>query len=315
MIRVTTTPKPRDRFGSIPIRGGKPENSFSSHPHLPRRRKNFFLWTWLKRLVTLLLILTLLLGFGSPLLVPYLASTLLAEALSSSLNRSVTIPRGEFNPISCTLTLHHLIVGPNRSRANDPVDPLLSAEKTTIAFAPKRVLEGELAFTLSAEHCFLHLVRQQDGNYNTGQAMADLLTSAAVIPLRFSCKTVAISDSRLVFDDAQSGKTHRGEDISLLISSGATGSAPASPFRLQATLNGIPISQDDTTGLTANPGQAPAPAEAESEEGQPATPDDPAAKATEAIALVRDLSQAGRQYLQNPIKPPVVPRPAIPIAH
>ena len=65
----------------------------------------------------LLLGLALLLGLGSPLLVPYLATTFLPKHLASALNRPVTIARGEFNPLTCTLTLCQLIVGPKLSTA------------------------------------------------------------------------------------------------------------------------------------------------------------------------------------------------------
>ena len=85
MIRITDTPKPRDRFGSIPIRESKPTSTFSPGPHLPRRPKPSFLWTCLKKTVGLLLLLGLILGICSPLLIPYLAWVSFASYLNLSL--------------------------------------------------------------------------------------------------------------------------------------------------------------------------------------------------------------------------------------
>ncbi len=302
MIRITDTPKPRDRFGSIPIRESKPTSTFSPGPHLPRRPKPSFLWTCLKKTVGLLLLLGLILGICSPLLIPYLATTFLPKHLASTLNRSVTIARVEFNPLTCSLTLRHLIIGPKLSNPNDPVDPLLSAGSISISFAPKRLLAREFACNLDAEHFFLHLVRQKDGGYNLGQALDELLPGMPVLPLPFSWNTITASNSRLVFDDEQTGKAHLVEDISLAISPGQ-----ANPLRLHATINDVPVSLPDAASPVQFPTPPPAkpePAEQEGAASAPATPDNSALKTAEAIALVQNLSQAARQYLQNPTNRP-----------
>jgi hypothetical protein len=287
MIRITDTPKPKDRFGSIPIRVGKPTSSSLYGPHLPRRPRRSSLWTWLKRIVVLLLWLTLLLGIGSPLLVPYLATALLPQYLAGALNRPVTIARAEFNPLTRTLTLHRLIVGPKLSTPEDPVDPLLSAATISLNLGLERLLSGEVACTLAAERFFLHLVRQKDGGYNLGQALDDLLPAMPVIPPRCSWTAIAVNNSRLVFDDEQTGKTYLAEELALAGSPGQAG-----PISLQAKINGVPVSLPDIAG----PAQA---ADA------PRPPDDSALQTAEAIALVRQLSQAAGQYLQNPVNPPV----------
>ena len=312
MIRITDTPKPKDRFGSIPIRDGKATNSFSPGPHMPRRSKPFSLWAWFRRIVSLLLGLALLLGLGSFLLIPYLTTTLLPKQLAATMNRSVTIARAEFNPLTCTLTLHHLIVGPKLSTPDDPVDPLLSAGRISINISPERLLNGELACNLGTEHFFLHLVRQKDGGYNLGQTLDELLPSLPILPLRFSWNTISASNSRLVFDDAQTGKTHLAEEISLAIPPGQTRS-----LSLQAKVNGVSITLPDT----ASPAQAPKPppakpesAEPEGTASTPAAQEDPALKTAEAIALIQDLSQAARQYWQNPVNPPVEHRTLSPLA-
>lgn len=286
MIRITDTPKPKDRFGSIPIRVGKPTSSSLYGPHLPRRPQRSSLWTWLKRIVGLLLWLTLILGPGSFLLVPYLATTLLPQRLAGALNRPVTIARAEFNPLTCSLTLHRLIVGPKLSAPDDPVDPLLSAATISLNLAPERLLSGEVACTLDAEQFFLHLVRQKDGGYNLGQALDDLLPAMPVIPLRCSWTAIAVNNSRLVFDDEQTGKTYLAEELTL-----AGSPSQAGPISLQAKINGVPVSLPDIT----SPAQADA----------PRPPDEPALQTAEAIALVQQLSQAAGQYLQNPVNPPV----------
>lgn len=296
MIRITDTPKARDRVGSIPIRENKPTNSFSSGQYLPRRPKPSFLWTCIKRTVGLVLVLALILLICSPLLVPYLATTLLAEKMAFALNRPVTIARAEFDPFTCTLTLRHLIVGPKLSSPDDPVDPLLSAGKISIAVAPERLLDKELACNLNADHFFLHLVRQKDGGYNLGQTMDELLPGLPALPLQFSLNHVTASNSRLVFDDAQTGKNHLAEGISLNISSGQS-----SPLGLQAKINGVAITLPDTANSTQP--LTPEPTEQGGAASDSGKPDDSAQKTTEAIALVQNLEQAARQYLQKSTPP------------
>ena len=314
MIRITDTPKPQDRFGSIPIRDGKTNRSLhGSHP--PRRSRISFPWNQLKKILSLLFGLTLLLVLGSPLLIPYLAATLLPKHLASALNRPVTIARGEFNPFTCTLTLHRLIVGPKLSLPDDPVDPLLSAGRIAIHLEPKRLLSGELACGLDAEHFFLHLVRRKDGGYNLGQALDELRLDMPALPLLFSWNTIAANNSRLVFDDGQNGKTHLAEEIALTISPDQP-----SPLNLQAKINGTPITLANAAhpvvipGLPPNPlPDRPGPAEPGETGANPGTPDDLAVKTAEAITLVQDLTQAARQYLQTPISPTVERRmPLVP---
>ncbi|MCX5864609.1 MAG: hypothetical protein NTW42_06005, partial [Deltaproteobacteria bacterium] len=246
------------------------------------------------------------------LLVPYLTTTHLPKQLAAAMNRSVTIARAEFNPLTCTLTLHHLIVGPRLSTADDPVDPLLSAGRISISLLPERLLNGELACNLGTEHFFLHLVHQKDGGYNLGQALDELLSSLPILPLRFSWNTIALSNSRLIFEDAQTGKNHLAEEITLTIS-------PDQPrtLCLQARVNGVSVTLPDTD----NPVQAhtPPPAKPESAEPEettstPAAPDDSTIKTAEAVALIQNLNQAARQYLQNPATPPVERRTKISLA-
>ena len=320
MIHITDMPKPQDKFGSIPIRDGPAMNG--SRPGLPPPRpgKTFSVRRLFLRFVGVLIGLTLFLGFGSFFLVPYLATTILAEQLSSTLNRPVTIPRAEFNPLTCTLTLHHLIVGPDLAKPNDPVDPLLSMGRMAIDCAPKQLLDGKIACTLNAKHCFLHLVRRKDGAYNLGQVMVDLLPDISVLPLRFSCNTIFLDNTRLVFNDEQTGKTYLGEDIALDIFPRTKASASPSLFHLQATINGTAITMNGTAGLAAGPSHIPnlPPAMPKSTEpgettGAPDTPDDPAVKTAEALSLVRDLTRAAEEYLQSIGNPSVEHRTALPL--
>ncbi|MBA3002447.1 MAG: hypothetical protein FP813_01105 [Desulfurivibrio sp.] len=315
MIRITDTLKPKDKFGSIPIRDGKPTGSFALRPQSPKRPQTFFPWAWLKKTVGLLLGLALILGLSSPLLVPYLATTLLAEHLAAALDRPVTIPRAQFNPLTSTLTLHNLIIGPKLSKPHDPVDPLLSASRLSLGFELNRLMDGEVACTVEADHFFLHLVRRKDGTYNLGQFIDALLPSAALLPLRFSGDTFAVSDSRLVFTDELNGTVHHAEEITLNISPRAT--APAMPFRLQATINGVVITLDDSTGLTAKSVPAPTVAQpdpaTQGETPEPDTAADPALKTAETITLVQDLANGVRQYLPNIAIPPVESRTEKPL--
>lgn len=315
MIRITDTPKPKDKVGSIPIRDGKPTGNFALRPYPDKRPQTFFLWGWLKKIIGLLLGLALILAFSSPLLVPYLVTTLLAKHLASELNRPVTIPRAQFNPLTSTLTLHNLIIGPKLSKPHDPVDPLLSVSSLSLEFELNRLIDGEVACAVEADHFFLHLVRRKDGTYNLGQFIDALLPSVTLPPLRFSGDTFAVSDSRLVFTDELNGTIHHVEEIALSISPRASG--PAIPFRLQATINGIVITLDDPTGLTAKsapslPVAQPDPA-TQGEPPETGTTADPALKTAEAVAIVQDLANGVRQYLPNIAIPPVESRTEKPL--
>lgn len=318
MIQINDTPKPRDRFGSIPIHEGKPTSNSSHEQFLPRQPKKFFLWTLSGRIVMVLLGLTLLLILTSPLVVPYLTTTLIADQLSSALNRPVTIPRAEFNPLTCTLTAHHLIVGPQLATTNDPVDPLLSAGEISVDFDLATLLDGKVACNLTAQHLFLHLVREKGGGYNLGQVIEILLPVNAVLPWRFSCNTLAISNSRLVFDDKQTGKTHLAEDLTLNISSRRTNSPDrARTFRLQASINGIPVTVYDTATPTKARNQPlvnPAPTVSGENPGDQGIPDDPALKTAEAMSVIHDLAQTAGLYLPNTANLPVELRPRPPLA-
>lgn len=309
MIRIDDTPKPKDKFGSIPIREGKAKTDFSFRPPPPPSRpKPFFLWRWLRRSIILLILLALILVIVSPLLVPYLASTLLAEHLSTAMNRPVTIPRAEFNPLSLTLTLHHLIVGPELSRPNDPVDPLFSAGTVSITVNPKRLLDQEVACAVTAEHLFLHLVRQKDGSYNISQPIKNILPDSPLLPLRISCNTLSLSDSRLIFDDALNGKTHLAEDLSLSVAFPAKNQGQTSPLRLLATVNTVQVSMNGAeiqASPLAQPAAPPQPTPQAEKHSTPETPpDDAAIKTAEAIAFIQDIRQAVRQYLPNSANPP-----------
>jgi len=251
-----------------------------------------------------MLVLALILLIGSPLLVPYLATTLLAEKMAFAMNRPVTIARAEFDPLTCTLTLRHLIVGPKLSKPDDPVDPLLSAGKISIAFAPERLLNKELACNMNADHFFLHLVRDKDGRYNLGLTMNELLPDGLpVAPLQFSWNSITATNSRLVFDDEQTGKNHLAEEISLSIPPG-----PTSPLGLQAKINGVPITLPDTIN-SAQP-LKPEPTKQEDPIAS-GTPDDSALKTAEAIALIHNLDQAAKQYLQKTVTTPAERRTPI----
>lgn len=315
MIRITDTPKPKDKFGSIPIRDGKPTGNFALRPHPDKRPQSFFLWGLLKKIIAILLGAALILALSSPLLVPYLVTTLLAKHLASELDRPVTLPRAGFNPLTATLTLHNLIIGPKLSKPHDPVDPLLSASRLSLEFKLNRLMDGEVACIAETDHFFLHLVRRKDGTYNLGQFIDTLLPSAALLPLRFSGGAFAVSDSRLVFTDELNGTIHHAEEIALSISSHATG--PAIPFRLQATINGVAITLDDSAGLTvtsALPSTAAQPDPAtQGEAPEPETAADPALKTAETIALVQDLANGLRLYLPNIAIPPVESRTEKPL--
>ncbi|MGV1098271.1 DUF748 domain-containing protein [Thiovibrio sp. JS02] len=193
------------------------------------------------------------------LLVPHLTQTVFADRLGKRLNRPVTIAKAKFDPFSLTLTLQNLIVGPRLTDADDQVDPLLSVGKAKIDFEISGIFAGQtVARQVTIEQFFLHLVRHKDGGYNVAQLMQELFPDRKE-PLRYSLNNVAISASRLVFDDEPTGKTHTVEEINLAVPSFSNISYQAGQYikpRFAAKINGSPLNLTGETSMTGETMQA-----------------------------------------------------------
>jgi len=214
---------------------------------------------WPIKLAAALALLGLLFFACGYLLVPHLTENALTDKLAKRLQRKVTLAKVEFDPFTLTLTVRNLLIGPQLSGENDRVDPLLSVAAATIDFEFSSLFSGKtVARAFTAEQFFLHLVRQKDGRYNFIQIINDLLAERST-PLRYSVNNISFTESRIIFDDEPTGKTHTIEEIDLAIPSFSNISYQAGQYikpRFSAKINGSPLNLAGETSMDGETMQA-----------------------------------------------------------
>lgn len=259
----------RNIFGDIPIAGESgvsaerpktepapgPRRSTASPIH---RKKKPVLYT---RLLTWLALITigsicfyLALGY---LLVPVLFQSWLPASLGDKLDRHVTIGRAEFDPLSLQVTLHNGIIGPKRSEANDPVDPLLSFGRAAFDLELYSLITGGvICRQVDIDTFFFHLVRESTSTYNIGAFPVNTRPGQAGLlpfPGRYSLNNLSFSNSRFVFDDRPAAKTHTLEEISLTLPTLANFIYRADRYlnpEFSAQINGSPVHVSGKTSVT-----------------------------------------------------------------
>ncbi|MFH7319864.1 DUF748 domain-containing protein [Desulfurivibrio sp. D14AmB] len=169
-----TQPEPeaaKEQPATPPLRGDSSPDEQGRSPSLksggPRRRAKYALP--LRPWPTVLAGIGLLVGYLllSQLFVSLFLPRLLADYWSKNSGRSVTIARAEWRPLTMVLTLHNGIVGPRLSDPHDRVDPLLSFRTLRVSLRPTALFRsGQLFKELHLEQPFLHLARDEAGNYN-----------------------------------------------------------------------------------------------------------------------------------------------------
>lgn len=194
---------------------------------------------------------------GGFVLLPYLARTALPDQIAKQTNRPVTIGGADFNPFNLTLTLHNGIVGPDLADPEDSVDPILSFGLLRIKFAAASLFkQGLFSRQTEIDHLFVHLVRRKDSSYNLSPLLPQFSAPApGQPPTPFSLNNVSVSNSRLLFDDLPTGKTHTVEKITLALPALANVTHRVNQYirpQFSAVINGSPLQLTGETEVTAD---------------------------------------------------------------
>ena len=253
--------------------GRGPEKKEQGPPKPPERRKTepgmpFMSLSLiiLPALVLLAFLAYTLIGF---LGVPYFLQSMVPAMAEKSINRSVAFGSVSFNPFTLRLKLRNAIIGPDLANPDDPVDPLFSAGLVEADIAWSSLFRKQFnCASLAADNLFLHLVRNEEKKYNVtdilpireGRAFA-----AVDLPFAYFLQNITVTNSRIVFDDLPSHKTHNIEQIELalplLFHYPDTQQAGQDTFaggtyvnpKFSALINGSPI---DLTGKTKIEGES-----------------------------------------------------------
>ncbi|MCD6388361.1 MAG: DUF748 domain-containing protein [Desulfobulbaceae bacterium] len=221
-------------------------------------------WKWLLPLSFLLFLFYLAAGY---LVVPLLCRATLSNKLGVYLNRPVTVGGASFNPLTLNLTLRNSIIGPRLSDPDDPVDPVLSFSELEANIDISSLFKRKLVcshFTIN--QLFFHLVRNRDDTYNLVEMISDVKKNSerSTVPFGFALQNIKIEDSRILFSDRPTEKTHTIEKISLALPALATpdGDGTESPFllsakqsimpRFSAIINGSPVNFTGETNTTTD---------------------------------------------------------------
>jgi outer membrane protein OmpA-like peptidoglycan-associated protein len=211
-------------------------------------------WLWVLLMPVAAFVFYLVAGY---LLMPYLLRDVLPGQLARALDRPVTVGAAEFNPFTLTVTLQNTIIGPKLAEPDDDVDPLLSFSRLKLELAAASLFKlGLICRKVEMERFFLHLVRRENATYNLQEllpARADGKSASLLGRLRFSLNNITVNDSRLLFDDRPTGKTHQIEEISLALPTLANLSFRSDQYlnpRFSARINGSPLNLAGETKVT-----------------------------------------------------------------
>lgn len=225
-------PDNTDPFGSITIKkntkpgAGKPLAKIRLHETIGGQRKKPLQrirkpektrkFLWLLPLPFFFALLYMAVGY---FLLPSLCQNILSSTLEKHLKRHVTVAGASFNPLTSTLTLNNTIIGPRLDQPEDPVDPVLAFRELRANINLFPLLQGKIfCSTLHIDQLFVHLVHHHDGTYNFANLLlASEKKGAASLNVPFGAYNIEISDSRLIFTDLPSNKTHILEKVSLTL--------------------------------------------------------------------------------------------------
>ncbi|RJX25185.1 MAG: DUF748 domain-containing protein [Desulfurivibrio sp.] len=169
--------------------------------------------------VVLLLFLTYtLIGFIG---VPYFFRNSIPERAEKNLHRAITFGSVSFSPFTLKLTLQNTIIGPNLADPNDQIDPIFSAGVIEADISWSSLFRRQLhCASLSVDNLFLHLVRNEQLQYN----LADLVPirqHQAIplinLPFAYFLQNISVTNSRVLFDDLPAKKSHALEQINLAL--------------------------------------------------------------------------------------------------
>jgi|GEM_PF-5285870 len=201
--------------------------------------------------------------------VPYFFQHVIPARAEKSINRAITFGSASFNPFTLKLKLQNIIIGPNLADPEDQIDPLFSAGAIEADITWSSLLGRQLnCATLAADNLFLHLVRNEQQQYN----LADILPvrqhqaiPMVNLPFAYFLQNITVANSRVLFDDIPAQKTHNVEQINLalplLFHNPASGSTARRTYsvgdryinpKFSALINGSPV---DLTGKTKVDGE------------------------------------------------------------
>ncbi len=253
-----------DHFGSINIdskpskkkakvvRSALPRRPDSSSARPPQSKKIF----WISGGITLLAVCYFFAGV-------YLAPVLIEKYLSASLEKiglTLQVESIELNPLNYQLTLQNTVIAlPGESAA----EPLLQIDSIFMDLDLTSLLRnGLVCDALQIQDLRLELVRQKDATYNLPDALhlnkqenAGEIIDFAQLPFLFSLNNITVSNSRILFQDLLTGKTHVVEKLNLSIPSFSNFSFQSRNYitpHFSAIINGSPIQLSGESIQTAD---------------------------------------------------------------
>jgi hypothetical protein len=150
-----------------------------------------------------------LLGF---LAGPPLARTVLLNALTAQLHRTVTLGGIRINPYALTLRVNDLRVAAPDGSEVFGFDELYVDVSLSSALRLAPVVE-ELRLTAPR----VHLVRAADGSYNISDLLAQWMAPSTSPTPPFSLNNITVTKGRISFDDKPAGRRHEVTNLSIAL--------------------------------------------------------------------------------------------------
>ena len=207
-----------------------------------------------RRLITWFIILAMLFGLYSAagyLLVPYLVQNKLPSYLAEKTGAYLTFGRISFNPYNFKLVVRD--ISAETVVDGQPQDRFLTIDDLRINLDFLSLLRGELTSSeLRLERAKLQIIRNPDKSYNIsfllnnqGLRNRSEIIDFAELPFLFSFNNISIAESRVIIDDALSGKQHVIKDIELALPVISNFPYETDSYihpRFSAVINGSPVS-------------------------------------------------------------------------
>lgn len=243
-----------DRYGSITIGGDKPEQpSKKQRKPLPKRlapspkkkvQSKRPLWF---ALIAFFCIASYFLA--GIYLAPMAIQKYLPRYIQNKTGLTLKIGRSQLNPVNFQLTLEQIVADLPKSPAKDP---LLKIESLFIDLDLTALVRNTFACDkLTIENLRLTLIRHKDKSYNipvlsnfsTTQQQGEIINFAK-LPFLFSLNNIAINESRILFTDEITEKSHNIEKLQLAIPTLSNFSFQSKNYitpHFSAIINGSPI--------------------------------------------------------------------------
>ncbi|MBT8355724.1 MAG: DUF748 domain-containing protein, partial [Desulfofustis sp.] len=207
-----------------------------------------------RKLFTWFAILAVFFGLYSAagyLLVPYLVQNKLPDFLAEKTGAYFTFGRISFNPYNFKLVVRD--ISAETVVDSQLQDRFLTIDDLRINLDFLSLLRGELTSSeLRLERAKLQITRNQDKSYNISFLLDNQnlrrrseIMDFAELPFLFSFNNISIDESRIIIDDALSGKQHVIKDIELALPVISNFPYETDSYihpRFSAVINGSPVS-------------------------------------------------------------------------